>query len=166
MRPPWASAMVCAVERPIATRSIPPEGRPWSSPSAAPDTVSTPPQPPSPTGCLQERFKMKFHLGFIVVSRTVYIIPVCGLRAVIDIPNILSPLPVVDHYGVLSGAIPPFPTCFPSHLRPRTPIRRGRTPRVDQATGSDHSRRGRRSFNFETSCWPRITSVSIFPSSI
>jgi hypothetical protein len=62
----------------------------------------------------------------MVVSYTVHTILPCGLRAVINITKIVSPLPVVDHYGVLAGAIPPFPTFFPSHLRPRTPIRRDR----------------------------------------
>ena len=42
----------------------------------------------------------------------VYTIGLCGLRAVINIPKIVSPLPVVDHYGVRARAIPPFPT-FP-----------------------------------------------------
>src|SRR5829696_3766501 len=61
---------------------------------------------------------MRFHLRFIVVSHTVHTIPSCGLRAVIVFPNIVSPLPVVDHHGVRARAIPPFPTFFPSHLRP------------------------------------------------
>ena len=39
-------------------------------------------------------------------------IRLCGLRAVINIPKVVSPLPVVDHYGVRARAIPPFPT-FP-----------------------------------------------------
>ena len=60
----------------------------------------------------------------IVVSHTVYTILPCGLRAVINIPNIASPLPVVDHYGVRARVIPPFPT-FPHRIfAPRTPTRR------------------------------------------
>jgi hypothetical protein len=54
----------------------------------------------------------------MVVSYTVHTILPCGLRAVINITKIVSPLPVVDHYGVRTRAIPPFPTLFPSHLRP------------------------------------------------
>jgi hypothetical protein len=53
----------------------------------------------------------------------VYTILSCVLRAVIHIPNIVSPLSVVDHYGVRARAIPPFPT-FPHRiLAPRAPVR-------------------------------------------
>jgi|SRR5215203_2689015 len=65
---------------------------------------------------------MKFHLRLIVVSHTVYTILPCGLRAVISIPKIVSPLPVVDHYGV--RAIPPFPTFSHRIFAPQAPIRR------------------------------------------
>jgi hypothetical protein len=69
-----------------------------------------------------------------VVSRTVYTIFVCGLRAVINIPNIELLLPVVDRYGVLAGAIPPFPIFSHRIFAPRTPIRRDPSPpRADQA---------------------------------
>jgi hypothetical protein len=54
----------------------------------------------------------------------VYTILPCGPRAVNNYPNIVSPLPVVDHYGVRARAVSPFPTFFPSHLRPPAPIRR------------------------------------------
>ena len=57
----------------------------------------------------------------------VYTILPCGLRAVINIPNIVSPLPVVDHYGVRARAIPPFPTFSHRIFVPRAPIRRLRT---------------------------------------
>jgi len=39
----------------------------------------------------------------------------------------VSPLPVVDHYGVRARAIPPFPTFSHRILAPRTPIRWLRT---------------------------------------
>jgi hypothetical protein len=43
---------------------------------------------------------------------------------VIDIPNIVSPLPVVDHYGVRARAASPFPTFSHRIFAPRTLIRR------------------------------------------
>ena len=51
-------------------------------------------------------------------------IRLCGLRAVINILKIVSPLPVVDHYGVRARAIPPFPTFSHRIFAPRTPILR------------------------------------------
>ena len=56
-----------------------------------------------------------------------YTILSCGLRAVINISNIGSPLPMVDHYGVRARAIPPFSTISHRIFAPRTPIRRLRT---------------------------------------
>jgi len=43
---------------------------------------------------------------------------------VINIPNIVSPLAVADHYGVRARAIPPFSTFSHRIFAPRAPLQR------------------------------------------